>query len=118
MSSMEPVSRKTCNVGYGPLRSNYATYINKYTLEGNNKMINACINMMHSNCTSILCIDSALIPLLGFGADNKNLSVTQPRLPMDLSISNAVTVGVSDMYPRIPKRGDYAPVQALSMKTM
>jgi hypothetical protein len=39
MSSVEPVSRKTRNVGYGPLRSNYATDIKKYTLEGNNKTI-------------------------------------------------------------------------------
>jgi hypothetical protein len=56
---------------FGPLQSNYATYINKYTLKGNNKMINACIHMMHSNSTSIIRIDPALIPLLGFGADNK-----------------------------------------------
>jgi hypothetical protein len=31
-------------------------------------------------------------------------SAMQPRLPKDLSISNAVMVGVLDMYPRRPKR--------------
>jgi hypothetical protein len=69
-SSVEPVSHETRNVGFRTLQSNYATYINKYTLEGDNKMINARINTMHSNRTSILRI-AALIPLLGFGADNK-----------------------------------------------
>jgi hypothetical protein len=77
---------------FGPLMSNYATNINKYTLKGNNKMINACINTMRSNRTSILRIDSVLIPLLGFDADNKKICATQPRLPKDLSISNVVTV--------------------------
>jgi hypothetical protein len=73
MSSVEPVPRKTHKFGHGPLQSNYATDINKYTLEGNNKTINARIFMMHSNRTSILRIDLALIPLLGFGADNKKI---------------------------------------------
>jgi hypothetical protein len=56
---------------FRPLKSNYATDINKYTLERNNKTINARIHTMRSNRTSILRIDLALIPLLGFGADNK-----------------------------------------------
>jgi hypothetical protein len=43
MSVVEPVSRETHKVGHGPLKSNYATDINEYTLEGNNKMINAHI---------------------------------------------------------------------------
>jgi hypothetical protein len=73
MSSVEPVSRKMCNVGYGPLQSSYATDINKYTLEGNNKTINARISMMCSNRKSILRIDPALKPLLGFGANNKKI---------------------------------------------
>jgi hypothetical protein len=60
---MEPVSRETRKVGLGLLQSNYATYINKYTLEGNNKTINARIHTMRSNRTSILHIDPALIPL-------------------------------------------------------
>jgi hypothetical protein len=58
---------------FGPFQSNYATDINKYTLKGNNKTINARINTMRSNRTSILRIDPALIPLLGFGADNKKI---------------------------------------------
>jgi hypothetical protein len=64
---------KRVNLVFGPLQSNYATYINKYTLEGNNKTINARINTMRSNRTSILRIDPALIPLLGFGEDNKKI---------------------------------------------
>jgi hypothetical protein len=68
---MEPVSREARKVDFGPVQSNYATDINKYMLEDKNKMINACITMMCSNHTSILCIDPALIPLLGFGANNK-----------------------------------------------
>jgi hypothetical protein len=79
MLVVEPVLRETCKAGHGPLQSNYATNINKYMLQGNNKMINARINMMRSNRTSILCIDPALIPLLGFGANNKNVLATQPR---------------------------------------
>jgi hypothetical protein len=58
---------------FGPLESNYATDINKYTLKGNNNTINARMHTMHSNRTSILRIYLTLIPLLGFGADNKNL---------------------------------------------
>jgi hypothetical protein len=61
---------------FGMLQSNYGIDINKYTLKGNNKMINARTNMMRSNRTSILHIDPALIPLLGFGADNKKLYAT------------------------------------------
>jgi hypothetical protein len=77
-SVVEPVlHRSTHKVGHGPLQSNYATDISEYTLEGNNKMINARINMMHSNRTSILGIDLALIPLLRFRVHN-------PELPKDL----------------------------------
>jgi hypothetical protein len=47
---------------------------------------------MCSNRTCILRIDQALIALLGFGANNKNLFATQPRNAQDLSISNAVTI--------------------------
>jgi hypothetical protein len=95
MSVVEPASHETRNVGHGPLQSNYATYINKYTLEGNNEMINACIHTMRSNRTSILRIDPALIPLLGLGANNKKITgYATPNMPKDLSISNAVTVGV------------------------
>jgi hypothetical protein len=79
MSVVEPVSCGTRNVGHGPLQSNYATDINKYTLEGNNEMINARILMMHSNRTSILRIDPALIPLLGFGANNKENVLCNPE---------------------------------------
>jgi hypothetical protein len=61
MSVVEPVSRETRKVSHGPLQSNYAIDINKYTLEGNNKMINASINTMRSNRISILRIDLALI---------------------------------------------------------
>jgi hypothetical protein len=119
MSSVEPVSRKTRNVSYRPLQSNYATDINKYILEGNNKTINARINMMRSNHTSILRIDAALIPLLEFGVNNKKKYVLHnAELPKDLSISNVVTVGVSDTYPQRPKHGDYAPAQELTIKTM
>jgi hypothetical protein len=56
MSVVEPVSHEMCKVGHGPLQSNYVTDINKYTLEGNNKMINACITTIRSNRTSILRI--------------------------------------------------------------
>jgi hypothetical protein len=64
---------KRVKLVFRPLESNYATNINKYTLKGNNKMINARIHTMCSNRTSILRIDLALIPLLGFGADNKKI---------------------------------------------
>jgi hypothetical protein len=43
MSVMEPVSCETRNVDNRPLQSNYATDINEYTKEGNNKVINAHI---------------------------------------------------------------------------
>jgi hypothetical protein len=56
----------------------YATDINERTWEGNNERINARTNTMRSNRTSILRIDPALIPLLGFGANNRNLLATQP----------------------------------------
>jgi hypothetical protein len=98
---MEPVSRGMRNVGHGPLQSNYATDISKYTLERNNKMINARINMMCSNRTSILRTDPALIPLLGLDANNKKFILCNPKFPKDLSTSNAVTVNrSSDTYPR------------------
>jgi hypothetical protein len=42
-------------------------------------MINAHINMMRSNRTSILRIDPALIPLLWFGANSKILLAKQPQ---------------------------------------
>jgi hypothetical protein len=80
-SVVEPVScTSTCKIGHGPLQSNNATDISKYTLEGNNKMINTHINMMCSNRTSILCIDPALIPLLGFSANNKKICAMKPRI--------------------------------------
>jgi hypothetical protein len=41
-------------------------------------MINAHIITMHSNRTSILRIDPALIPLLGFDANNKKIISAQP----------------------------------------
>jgi hypothetical protein len=94
-SVVEPVSRKTRSVDHGPLQSNYAIDINKYMLEGNNKTINARISMMRSNRTSILCIDPALIPLLGFGANNKKIMCYATlNMPKDLYISNAVMVVV------------------------
>jgi hypothetical protein len=68
-SVMELASHKMCNVSHGPLQSNYVTNIYKYTSEGNNKTVNTRISMMRSNRTSILRIDPALIPLLGFGAN-------------------------------------------------
>jgi hypothetical protein len=106
MSVMEPVLRETHKVGHGTLRSNYATDISKYTLEGINKMINARINMMRSNHASILRIDLALIPLLGFDANNKNVFLHNPKLPKDLSTSNVVTVNSSsETYPRRPNTG-------------
>jgi hypothetical protein len=43
MSVVELVSHETSKVGHGSLQSNYATNVNEYTLEGNNKMINAHI---------------------------------------------------------------------------
>jgi hypothetical protein len=43
MSVVEPVSRETRKVGHMPLQSNYATDINEYMLEGNNKMIKSHI---------------------------------------------------------------------------
>jgi hypothetical protein len=82
MSDMELVSRETRKVGHRPLQSNYATDINKYTLEGNNKTINTHINMILSNRTSIQYIDPTLIPLLGFSANNKNLLAMQPRISL------------------------------------
>jgi hypothetical protein len=92
---MEPVLHKTHNVGHRSIQSNYARDINKYTLEGNNKTINARISMMRSNRTSILCIDPALIPLLGFGVNTKkNMCYATVNMPKDLSISNAAMVGV------------------------
>jgi hypothetical protein len=45
------------NRGPHTFQSNYAIDINKYTLEGNNKTINAHIFTMRSNRTSILRID-------------------------------------------------------------
>jgi hypothetical protein len=61
---------------------------------------------------------SSLHTLLGFGANNKKIiAYATLNMPKDLSISNVVTVGVSDMYPRRPKCRDYAPAQALMMKT-
>jgi hypothetical protein len=81
MSSVDPVSRQMRKVGLGPLQSNYATDINKYTLEGNNKMINGRIHTMRSNRTSILRIDPALIPLLGFGVDQKKDVLCNPDCP-------------------------------------
>jgi hypothetical protein len=57
-------------------------------------MINAYITMMHSNRASILRIDLALIPLLGFGANNnKIIGYSTLNMPKDLSIRNAVIVG-------------------------
>jgi hypothetical protein len=110
-SAVEPVShRSTRKVGHGLLQSNYATDISKYTLEGNNKMINVRVNTMRSNHTSILRIDSALIPLLGFDANNKNLFLHNPKFPKDLSTSNVVTVNrSSEMYPRRPNTGIMLP---------
>jgi hypothetical protein len=75
---VEPVSRETRKVGHMPLQSNYATDINIYTLEGNNKTINVHLNMMRSNHTSILCIDPDQIPLLGFSANNRILLAMRP----------------------------------------
>jgi hypothetical protein len=64
-------------------------------LEGNNKTINARISMMRSNRTSILCIDPAMIPLLGFGANNKKIMCYATlNMPKDLFISNDVILGV------------------------
>jgi hypothetical protein len=106
MLVVEPVLRDTRKVGHGMLQSNYAIDINKYMLEGNNKMINAHINMMRSNRISILRIDPDLIPLLGFSANKKNYWLRNPELPKDLSISNAITVNRSlEMYPRRPNMG-------------
>jgi hypothetical protein len=69
-------------------------------------MINACINTMYSNCISILRIDPALIPLLGFDANNKKIILRNPELPKDLSNSNAVMVNrSSETYPRRPNTG-------------
>jgi hypothetical protein len=69
-------------------------------VKGNNKMIDAHIIMMHSNRTSILLIDPALVPLLGFDANNKILFLRNHELPKDLSISNAVIVNrSSETYP-------------------
>jgi hypothetical protein len=77
MSSVEPVSHKMHNVGYGPLLSNYAIDNKKYMLEGNNKTMNAHINMMRSNRTSILRKDPDLIPLLGSVQITKKLCAMQ-----------------------------------------
>jgi hypothetical protein len=43
-------------------------------------MINAHIITMRSDRTSILHIDLALIPLLGFDANNKKIISMQPRI--------------------------------------
>jgi hypothetical protein len=43
MSVVEPFSREMRNVSHGPLQSNYATDIDKYIKEGNNKVIKAHI---------------------------------------------------------------------------
>jgi hypothetical protein len=48
----------------------------------------------------------------------KFMCYTTLNMSKDLSISNAITVEVSDTYPQRPKRGDYAPAQALTMKTV
>jgi hypothetical protein len=48
---------------------------------------------MHSNRTSILRIDPALITLLGFGANNKKIMCYATlNMTKDLSTSNAVLV--------------------------
>jgi hypothetical protein len=78
-SVVEPASHKMRNVSHGPLQSNYATNIKKYTLEGNNKTVNTRISMLRSNYTSILRIDPALIPLFGFGANKKNYMLRNPE---------------------------------------
>jgi hypothetical protein len=66
--------------------------ISTYTLKGNNKTINARIHMMRSNRTNILRIDLTMIPLLGFGANNKKIMCYATLISQYLSISNAVTI--------------------------
>jgi hypothetical protein len=68
---------------------------------------------MCSNHTSILHIDLALIPLLGFDANKKILSM-QRLNAQDLSISNILTIRALVTY--LTEHGDYAPEQALMMK--
>jgi hypothetical protein len=63
----------TRKVGLGALQSNYAIDIGECTKEGNNNMINTHIITMCSNRRSILRIDQALIPLLGFDTNNKKI---------------------------------------------
>jgi hypothetical protein len=75
-------------------------------LEGNNKMIDAHVNLMRSNRTSILRIDPALIPLLGIDENNNFLFQRNPELPKDLSTSNAIMVNSSsETYPHRPNAG-------------
>jgi hypothetical protein len=56
---------------------------------------------------------SALIPLLGFGGNNKIIAYATPNA-QDLSRTNDVTINwrLGDI-PLSTKRGDYAPAQAL-----
>jgi hypothetical protein len=69
---------KRVKLVFGPLQSNYAIDINECTWEVNNERTNTRTNTMRSNHTNIILIGPALIPLLGFGANNKNLLATQP----------------------------------------
>jgi hypothetical protein len=47
---------------------------------------------MCSNRTSIIRIDQALIPLLGFDAKNKKIIAIRNLNAQDLSISNTITI--------------------------
>jgi hypothetical protein len=110
MSVMEPVSHEMHNVGHRLLQSNYATDMNEYTKEGNNKVINARIFTMHSNHTSILHIDRLWYPCWGLVQITKNLFPTEPRIAQIYLSSNAVTINWRSVtYPRRPIMGIMLP---------
>jgi hypothetical protein len=74
MSGVEPVSRKsTRKVGRGQLSSNNTTDKTN-TWKGDNYRLNAHTINMCSNRTNTSTHRSALIPLLGNGAENNNFS--------------------------------------------
>jgi hypothetical protein len=59
-----------------------------------------------------------LIPLLGFGGNNKKLLPTEPQIAQIYLSSNVVMINRDlDMYPHRPNV-DYTPTQALTMNTM
>jgi hypothetical protein len=80
--------------------------LHKYTLEGNNEVINARIHTMRSNRTSILRIDRLWYHCWGSLQITKKLFPTEPRIAEIYLSSSAVTINRdSDTYPHRPIAG-------------